>query len=303
MGGLWAARLWQLAQKTPAHWDATPVHLLLRDGNSLQRWQQAGGLRLRDKDTDLCLPVPAAVAGNDQEAIALLLVCTKAQDTLAALEGVRKRLQPGARIVLLQNGVRVQDEVWQRYPDQQVYCLSTSHGAYMCAPFHVVHAGHGEAWIGTLADAPADHSLLSLLPGAEMNLHWDAAIRRRLWDKFAVNCAINALTVIHDCRNGELLANPQAHTELLALCDEIQSLLQSLPQAPEPGDVYSRVHAVLLATANNLSSTLQDFRAGRATEMPYLNANLRDLAHQAALACPRNDDVLRRFNARVQARG
>lgn len=303
MGCLWAARLWQLAQKKPTHWDATPVRLLLRDGSSLQRWQQAGGLMLRQNHTDLRLPVPAAVSGVQQESIDLLLVCTKAQDTLAALAGVREGLQPGARIVLLQNGMQIQDDVWQHYPDQRVYCLSTSHGAYLHAPFHVVHAGLGEAWIGALAESPVDQTLLSLLPGPDMNLHWDTGIRLRLWDKFAVNCAINALTVIHDCRNGELLDKPLAHAELLALCDEIQRLLQALPQAPEPGDVYARTRAVLLATADNLSSTLQDVRARRTTEMPYLNACLRKLAFEAGLVCPRNDDVLRRFDAQVKASG
>lgn len=304
MGCLWASRLWQLAQGAPQRWAEPPLKLLLRNDTSLQRWQQAGGLCLWEGETQTCLPVPAAPAEHDDERIALLLVCTKAQDTLPALTRVEAHMFSGTRIVLLQNGLRIQDEVLQQFPQQTVYCLSTSHGAYLRSPYHVVHAGQGEAWLGNLSTPgqEPEQDLLALLPQQQMRIQWERNIRSRLWDKFAVNCAINALTVIHDCNNGELLARPDAHAELRSLCEEIETLLQALPQASTCGGaLYPRVCAVLQATAQNFSSTLQDARAQRTTEMPYLNEYLCELAQQEALPCPRNTELLQRFNARAAA--
>ena len=284
-------------------WGQPPVCLLLHKADSLQRWQQTGGLHLYERSTGTALPVPAMLAQQIQEPISLLLVCTKAQDTLPALASVKDHLNSGTRIVLLQNGLRVQDEVRQQFPQQAVYCLSTSHGAYLRSPFHVVHAGQGEAWLGNLSTPgqEAEQDLLTLLPQRQMQIQWERDIRARLWDKFAVNCAINALSVIHNCRNAELLTRPDAHAELQALCKEIEALLMALPQAPTPAAVYPRARSVLQATAQNFSSTLQDARAGRDTEMPYLNEYLCELAQQAALPCPRNTELIQRFNTRVAA--
>ena len=43
------------------------------------------------------------------------------------------------------------------------------------------------------------------MPAQAMRIEVDDHIAMRLWQKFAVNCAVNALTVVHDCANGELL--------------------------------------------------------------------------------------------------
>ena len=46
-------------------------------------------------------------------------------------------------------------------------------------------------------------------------------ILSRLWRKLALNCAINPLTVLHDCRNGGL---SEHHCEVATLCAELAEL-------------------------------------------------------------------------------
>ena len=128
-----------------------------------------------------------------------------------------------------------------------------------------------------------------------MNIHWKSNITNSLWIKFAINCAINALTVIYNCRNGELLSEPAAANELVGLCAEIQSILTSVAECPSPLNLYQKVETVLQATAQNYSSTLQDVRNGRPSEIDYLNQHLVELAKSANLESPINNSVLRRF--------
>ncbi|MEX2334286.1 MAG: 2-dehydropantoate 2-reductase, partial [Pseudohongiella sp.] len=177
--------------------------------------------------------------------------------------------------------------------------LSTSHGAWLRAPYDVVHAGAGDAWLGQLnaaADASGQlQSLLDLLPARQFNVRKDNNIELRLWRKLAINCAVNALTVIHDCRNGDLLTIPDARQALATLCDEISTLLQGIPGAPASDDLHAQVHAVLTVTADNLSSTLQDIRRGRPTEISHLNGYLCELADRHRLACPANKAVLQQM--------
>ncbi len=298
MGCLWAARLWQHAPLQGR------VALLLRSAEALANYRQHGGLTLEAPAGGVLLqaPVPAELLSAPGAALRNLLVATKSQDVAAALASVQHRLDASTRIVLLQNGVRVQREITAQYGPSRVWCLSTSHGAWRRSPWHVVHAGAGTAWLGQLegGDATQTRALLALLPAQAMHIGLDAQIATRLWQKFAVNCAVNALTVVHDCRNGELLQRPAARQALDALIGEIAALLHALPEVPALPDLHALVQEVLTATAANVSSTLQDVRAGRATELAHLNAYLLTLAAQHALAAPLNAQLLQAVAQRTE---
>jgi 2-dehydropantoate 2-reductase len=301
MGCLWAARLWQhppLQQR---------VALLLRSAEALEDYRQQGGLTLEAPagGTALQVPVAAELVSAPGPALRHLLIATKAQDVTAALASVQHRLGSATRIVLLQNGVRAQQQITAQYGAQRVWCLSTSHGAWRRSPWHVVHAGAGIGWLGQLAGAEPGQlrALLALLPEQAMQVRGDADIAVRLWQKFAVNCAVNALTVVHDCANGELLQRPAARQTLEALIDEIDSLLRALPEVPALPDLHTSVQEVLTATAANLSSTLQDARAGRPTELDHLNGYLLRLARCHGLAAPLNAQQLQAVAQRTGAPG
>lgn len=311
MGCLWAAHLWQHEPLTRR------VALLLRSAADVEALERRGGITLenawesgvleRPGPRTMQIEIDAQPSESDSfrgNPISHLLVATKAQDVAEALHNVQSRLTPQTRIVLLQNGVKVQRETTAQYGAERVFCLSTSHGAWRREPFHVVHAGMGTAWLGQLdkADDDALSSLLHALPAASLQISTDVQIARRLWQKFAVNCAVNALTVVHDCRNGELLVMPAARQALLALVEEIAFVLARLPEVPPLPDLQASVMEVLQATAYNLSSTLQDARLGRPTELSHLNGYLGELARQHGLASPLNDYILQRAEASAAAR-
>ena len=227
----------------------------------------------------------------------LVLSC-KAQDAEAALAGIEACLSDTSRIVLLQNGIRVQQALTVRRPPGSVFCLSTSHGAWIKSPYHVVHAGQGNAWLGllppanTAAPTSALTQLIGELPARDMHISIDHDMALRLWLKFAVNCAINALTVFYNCQNGELLSNPHAKNHLQALCREISELTDAIPECPVLPDLWQHVQQVATATRHNYSSTLQDIQRKRRTEIEHLNGWLCELAGRHQLPCPLNDALL-----------
>lgn len=299
MGCLWAARIWQHAQSGGA---AAPVSFLLRDAAALTRWQRVGGVLVHASGTRTLVPVGATTVARQGALIDNLLLCTKAQDALPALLSVEHLLHADSQVLLIQNGTGAQYAIAERFPTLALFCLSTSHGAYLTGDYEVVHAGQGESYLGSMnpqrPPSPAAQSrLLACLPSVTMNIVWDSDITGRLWTKFAVNCAINALTVIYDCRNGELLTLPNAAAQLRELCAEIQSIMLTVAACPQPLGLIGKVEAVVAATAQNYSSTLQDVRNGRPTEIAYFNGFLGELARLASMDCPVNDAVLRRFSA------
>ena len=118
-----------------------------------------------------------------------------------------------------------------------------------------------------------------------------------------MNCAVNALTVLYDCRNGELLKISQARQDLDALTNEIEGLLDVLPEVPPLPELQESVAEVLRVAAKNFSSTLQDARQGRATELAHLNGYLCELATLHGLASPLNNALLQRVASRFSLPG
>lgn len=317
MGCLWASAL---------HQAGYPVSLVLRNPAQLQQYPgyvrvdsvqplTASGGTSRSAGAQTALAesqqrqshIPAWEPQDGPPArlrpVRWLMIATKIQDTAAALASVSPWLDGDATIVLLQNGLRVQRELSSRYGDR-ILCLSSSQGAWQRAPWHVVSAGPGQAWLGQLNPQTGSKRLQEALRNlltTETCLSADVDINARLWRKFAVNCAINALTVKYDCHNGELLDNADRQRHVQALCKEIETVLRAIGNS-EPGmpnisqmlqpGLYSHVEAVLRATAINVSSTLQDVRRGRPTELAELNGYLLQLANAAGLSAPCNQELM-----------
>ncbi len=122
----------------------------------------------------------------------------------------------------------------------------------------------------------------------------------RLWRKLALNCAINPLTVLHDCRNGELL---QHREQLSGLCEELVELLEAGGQPAAASDLQGEVLRVIEATAANYSSMYQDVRLGRRTEIAYLLGHACRSADSLGLALPRLHELHRHLREHLSQRG
>src|SRR5690606_40609169 len=92
--------------------------------------RQAQGITLEDGSKVTSLPVPACTIAEAQGPITHLLLATKTLHVLDALDSVRHLIDAQTRLVMLQNGLRLQRELSAAWGAQRVFCLSTTHGAW-----------------------------------------------------------------------------------------------------------------------------------------------------------------------------
>ncbi|WP_263260486.1 putative 2-dehydropantoate 2-reductase [Pseudomonas entomophila] len=272
VGTLWACRLARAG---------LPVRLLLRDAARVNRYQQGPGLRLLEGTHETTFALPAQTAATEEPIARLLLAC-KAYDAETAVASVRHRLVERAQVLLLQNGLGSQQAVAAALPRAEVFFASTTEGAWQRDDGTVVFAGQGFTWLGSADGAPAP-SWLNDLAQAAIPHQWTPEIMTRLWRKLAINCAINPLTVLHQCRNGELHDHSP---QVTALCEELTALLQAIGQPDAAHDLHAEVGKVITATAANYSSMYQDVAAGRRTEIAYLIGHACVQAQRAAVPVP-----------------
>ena len=289
LGTLWATRLARAG---------LPVRLILRDQARLQAYQATGGLTLVEQGQASFHAIPGETVDNP-EPIARLLVACKAYDAQQAVSQLAARLAPDAELILLQNGLGSQDAVAAQVPQARCICASSTEGAFRDGDWRVVFAGHGYTWLGD-ASHPAPPLWLDELSAGGIPHEWSADILTRLWRKLALNCAINPLTVLHDCRNGGLLEH---HCEVAMLCVELTELLERCGQPVAAQNLQQEVERVIQATAANYSSMYQDVASRRRTEISYLLGHACDMAARHQLKLPNLSRLRRLLVEHLQQRG
>ena len=285
MGCLWATHLKQVG------FDVT---LIVRPTTSLQH---IIALQLECDDSTINVAVNGITHAPDHS-IHYLLVTTKATDACDAVLAHRQALANHACVVLLQNGMGQHQAIAAALPDIRLYAGLSTDGVWRRAPFHAVHAGHGLTRFGACNHNATQAALAPALHGLTLATQWETDITSALWLKLAINCAINGLTAIYDCPNGELLDNGPRQHRMQRLCHEVQQLMHAEGVAlADNTDCYAAAVDTAQRTALNRSSTLQDVRAGRASEIDALNGFVIQRARLHGIATPENDAVLSAVHA------
>lgn len=270
------------------------VSLILRDSRTLEQWPDGGRLEIIEAGQTHRVHCPLETPATPTP-IRHLLVATKAYDTLSAVEAILPRLQPGAEVVLLQNGMGQQQALLQRLEQVRLWAAITTAGAWRETRQRLHCVSHGETRIGPLsANTPP-------LPGGwarlELALSPCADIQPWLWRKLAINCAINPLTALFDCRNGALLSDPQRRQQLHRVCHEVEQVAAAAGVTLFDTPLAEQAEAVARATGDNLSSMLQDIRHGRRSEIEQITGFLCREADRFGLEVPLNRSLLQQIRA------
>lgn len=223
-----------------------------------------------------------------------LLVTVKAHQTEAALKAIAPRIQPTTLILFLQNGMGAWKAAENLFPSTPWIVGTTTEGVWRAADHHIVHAGRGETWIGSLRHdtLPQAEATVKQWQNTLFNPHLDDNIQARLWRKLAINCAINPLTVLYDCRNGELLDKPAALVQMKAICSEVETVMEAVLGTQTTIPLLELACDVARKTGANQSSMLQDYRRGQPTEIDFISGHVVREAQRLGIETPENAAIL-----------
>ncbi|EAT10776.1 2-dehydropantoate 2-reductase [Bermanella marisrubri] len=200
------------------------------------------------------------------ESIRYLIVTCKAYDALQAMEQIQDLLMEPCHIVLLQNGMGSQQAITKAYPQHAIYACSSTEGAYKSDVHHLIHAGKGQNLLGPMNTIAKQIGQPTWIPDNTYQYTHD--INTALWRKLIINCAINPLTALYQCRNGQLIEHEPYHQHLKRICAELQPLISH--QQLDIDDAYDLARHVCEITAQNQSSMLQDKLNNKRSELAYI---------------------------------
>lgn len=244
---------------------------------------QSRGLLLETGSAPEHVALSAATDASGARGAELVLFCVKSTDTGRAGAELAGHLESDASVLCLQNGVdnatRLEPVVRRRVEAAVVYAASE-----MAGPGHVRYRGGGELVLGR---SSLGESIAALFEGAGLPVRLTDDISAALWAKLIVNCAYNALSAITQLPYGKMVQAEGVESVMQAAVAECMAVAKAA-QVDVAQDIWTRVRAVASGAPAQYSSTAQDVRLGKLTEIDFLNGFVVRKGRELGLETPVN---------------
>ncbi|MCL1078344.1 2-dehydropantoate 2-reductase [Parashewanella spongiae] len=224
--------------------------------------------------------------------IKLLIVAVKAYQVFNAISHLITKLPADCHILLLHNGLGPHLEILPLLqPHQGLSLGTTSQGAQRIDKWHVKHTGKGLTQIGHYTGIAMADEYRQLLSHSIPDCDFVDEIIPALWQKLAVNCVINPLTAIHQCKNG-ILQQSEFSEKIQQILFELNLVAQKEAITLDMQQLTQRVLKVIQLTSNNYSSMFQDIQHKKLTEIDYINGYLLKVAQKHGIQLDVNQQLV-----------
>ena len=238
-------------------------------------------------------PVRALMSGTPVPGVELVIVFVKATVTEAALAANRTLLEGGADVLTLQNGLG-NDEVIEKFVGKEhIFVGTTRHNCVVTGSDSIFHSGNGVTKIGSLCgnDKRAKEIVAAFAKCRDEMVFCENA-RRLLWEKLFINMTLNSLSSVLECRLYEIYANPHTWTLAGRIVDEAIAVAAADGEIFEKKLVLDSVQKLCEDAKNGFASMVQDRRAGRKTEIDFINGAVVKGGRKYGIPTPVNETVV-----------
>lgn len=292
LGSLFAVRLAPQLQK-----EGNALFLLdhdpVRAGNLART-----GFSLQQNDTLFHASVQVTSDPQTIPACDVLLLCVKAIHVEQALLHAAPLISKNTLVIGMQNGMAHLAALLQTAGIAAT--ATSSAGATLTGPGRVLFGGAGLTRFGLLAgDIPVPEKLndvVNLFTRAGMEADLVDDIYACLWEKLFINVGINALTAIHDRKNGWLLTTDATRQTMQEAIAEAVAVAEA-ENISLPADPLALAFSVCEKTKGNVSSMLQDVRNKRFTEIEAINGYIVRKGTELGIPTPVNTELVRQVRA------
>jgi 2-dehydropantoate 2-reductase len=263
--------------------DAWPAHV-----DAINR----DGLRVDGVRGEHRVRVPASTEASGQRAD-LAIVFVDADNTAAAAETAAKALAPDGCAITFQNGIGNVETLQGALGRERVLGGSSMCSAASRGPGHVALTHLGRTTIGETDGIarPRTEALAAALNGAGFETEVAPDVMAVIWEKFVLNCSINAIAATTGLRAGEIARLPELAAFQGRIIEEVMAVTVAKGiRLPTP-DLGAKIKAHGRRKFNK-PSMLQHVEAGRRTEIDALNGALLREAAALGVATPCNEALV-----------
>jgi 2-dehydropantoate 2-reductase len=254
-----------------------------------------GGLRADGVLGDHRIKLPASAAPDVRPAD-VAIVFVDANNTASAAETLAGLLTPDGVAVTFQNGIGNVEKLQAALGAKRVLGGSSMCSAASRGPGHVTLTHMGTTSVGETDGARGGASdrvqaMVEALRGAGFEAEHEPNVMGLIWQKFVVNCAVNAIAATTGLRGGEIVRLPELDAFQDRVLEEVMAVTRAkqirLPNPEIAAKIKAQCHKKF-----NKPSMLQHVEAGRRTEIEALNGALIREAKALGIPTPNNEALV-----------
>ncbi|SON49473.1 2-dehydropantoate 2-reductase [Vibrio tapetis] len=269
------------------------AYKLQQAGHNISLWQRKGdtstfAIQL-DNEEKITFP------SNDTGLLAnsdLVLITVKAWQVESAITPLLDHIHPDTILLFMHNGMGALDELEATLSSWPVLIATTTQAAFKPSKHQVHHTGNGTTQIGAWNKKGQQCAFVAdVFNHALPQTSWNDHIIDALWLKLAINCAINPLTALNQCKNGAL-AGDRYHEQITDIINELTQVMQQQHIQFDEETLKQTIYNVITATAENYSSMQQDIQHQRVSEIDFITGYVVKCAQRHQLSVPANKQLL-----------
>ena len=278
VGGYFGARLLRAGEQVTLVARGAHLEALRRDGLTI-RSASEGEFTVRPAAVESLDGVPRADA---------VLFCVKAFDTEAAAARLRPVLGPDTAVLSLQNGVDNEERIDAVLGRGHAMGGVAQVFAVIDSPGVIAHHFLGRIIFGELDGrrTPRAERLLAAFERAGIPVELTADVRRALWEKYALICAVAGMTAITRCTIGVVRQTPEAWRMFRTLLEEVAALGRAAGAALPPDTVDQILKLAGGIAPGSRASLAQDLLQGRRLELEALHGHAVRLGERLGVSTP-----------------
>lgn len=251
-----------------------------------------------------------------EDHIPMLLICVKTFDTVKSLKPLLPKITNKSKILLIQNGMGVIDELYEQvWPVVEerplIYQGVIAHGVWQdplkAHSYDYNHAGYSNMKFCKLprdltnpVEPLEKNEFTDALEGMDLNVSFQSYEDLLVFQvqKLMVNSCMNTITSIINCVNGEL-QGIEANRELFLsiITEGIRTMKLAYPILPDLPSLEPQALLELtedmgfVVNGKNSSSMRQDTLNLRDVEIDYINGFISKKAREFGVAAPVNETI------------
>jgi 2-dehydropantoate 2-reductase len=280
MGAIFGARFAQAGHDTHLVDVAVPlVDKINSDGITVVRG-----------DDETVTQVPATTDPASVGPVDLVVFCVKCYHTPSAAEAARPLVDSSTVVASLQNGWGNGDVLAGVFPPEQIVVGVTYNSGTVLDVGRVAHPGVGPTTVGSFTDGEGGgpERLAEALTDGGLEATVASPIRPEIWKKLILNAATLPTGALIGMNAGALTAHPEMKELVSETAREAVAVARALGYDIDEQERIDAIHGLLERAGPARGSMLQDFEAGRRTEIDVINGAVVRAAGDTDVPVPIN---------------
>jgi 2-dehydropantoate 2-reductase len=251
----------------------------------------ADGVTIVGKDgTERTVRIPSTTEPGSLGQVDLAVFFVKCYHTASAAEMARPLVAPETVVASLQNGWGNGDVLAGIYDPAQIVAGVTYNSGTVLELGRVAHPGVGPTYLGPFAGESVEGAerLAQALTDGGFEAKVTTPIRPEIWKKLILNAATLPTASLAGMHAGALTAHESMHELVSETAREAVAVARALGYDIDEQERVEYIHTLLERAGPTKASMLQDFEAGRQTEVDVINGAVVKAGDEAGVPVPLN---------------